>query len=134
MKIVTMICMLFTSALAMAEEYKCPVPANAGLKMVYLSVNPDEKGGEIVYEFNSGLKSKPHRCIGDSVGDGTQKWAKSFLCIGPSILADNSLSSILIAPESGARPEAVSIRFFVKGITEIKDFSPEGPSESCQKF
>lgn len=134
MKFIAMIFMFITSAIAKAEEYKCPVPANAGLKMIYLSVYSDEKGGELVYEFNSGLRSKPHRCIGDSVGDGRQKWARSFLCIGPSILADNSLSSILITPESGARPEVVSIRFFAKGVTEIHDFSPEGPSESCQKF
>lgn len=133
MKFILVTISIFSSALAVAAEYKCPVPANAGLKMIYFSVYPDEKAGELIYEFNSGLKSKPHRCIGDSVGDGVQKWAKSFLCIGPSILADNSLASILMVPESNGKPEALSIRFLAKGETEIRDFSPEGPSESCQK-
>lgn len=133
MKLLLSISLLLSSVAAMAAEYKCPVPANAGLKMIYLSVYSDEKAGELIYEFNSGLKSRPHRCIGDSVGDGQEKWAKSFLCIGPSILADNSLASILMVPESKGRPEAVSIRFLAKGDTEIRDFSPEGPSETCEK-
>jgi hypothetical protein len=125
-----MLFLFLLPALAFSVEYRCPVPANAGIKEVVLLLL-EKNRGELTYHFNSGLVSKPHRCVGHSIYQ-EDKSSRALLCIGPSILADNSVSSVLISTDKNGE-EKISFQFLAKEEKDFREFSPVGPSDTCEK-